>query len=58
VAALLNTGPPLLTPVLSANVVKAIWSEFGGGGSFSPSSGAHWTAGEIVDYLTSTMTSS
>jgi hypothetical protein len=55
VAALLNAGPPSLTPVLTANDVKAIWTEFGTGGSFSPSSGVHWTADEIVDYLRSTM---
>ena len=58
VAALLNTGPPLLTPVLSANAVKGIWTEFGTGGSFSPSSGVHWTADEIVAYLRPTMTTS
>lgn len=54
VAALLNAGPPSLTPVLSANAVKSIWTEFATGGSFSPSAGAHWTADEIVDYVRST----
>jgi hypothetical protein len=56
VAALLNAGPPSLTSVLTANDVKAMWTEFATTG-FSPSSGVHWTADEIVDYLRSTMTS-
>ena len=55
VAALLNTGPPSLTPVLSPSAVKDIWSEFATSGSFSPSSGAHWNATEIIDYLLTTM---
>jgi len=57
VAALLNAGPPSLTPVLSANAVKNIWTEFGTAGSFSPSSGVHWNASDIVDYLQSTTNS-
>jgi hypothetical protein len=56
VAALLNAGPPSLTSVLTANDVKAMWTEFATTG-FSPSSGVHWTADEIVEYLKSTMTS-
>jgi hypothetical protein len=56
VAALLNAGPPALTPVLSAAAVKGIWSEFAKTGSFSPSSGVHWGASAIVDYLKTTMT--
>ena len=57
VAALLNTGPPVLTPVLSYPFpLKHIWSEFAGpSGHFSPSSGASWDANEIVSYLSSTM---
>jgi hypothetical protein len=54
VAALLNAGPPSLTPVLSANDVKNIWTEFATTGSFSPSSGVHWNANEIVEYVRST----
>jgi hypothetical protein len=56
-AALLNLGPPSLTPVLSLPALKDIWSEFGNTGSFSPSSGAHWSASEIIAYLSTTMES-
>jgi len=55
VAALLNVGPPVLTPVLSAAAVKDIWSEFATNGSFSPSAGASWSAAEIIAYLQTTM---
>ena len=57
VAALLNIGPPVLTPVLLYPYpLKHIWSEFAASGHFSPSSGASWDASEIVNYLQSTMT--
>jgi hypothetical protein len=58
-AALLNAAAGL-TPVLLAPAVRDIWSEYGAsgygpGGSFSPSSGAHWTPLEINEYLLTTM---
>jgi len=56
-ATLLNLGPPSLVPVLSIPALKDIWSEFGNTGSFSPSSGAHWNASEIIAYLSTTMES-
>jgi hypothetical protein len=59
VAALLNTGPPVLTPVLStAAAVTGMWSEFAQAGSYSPSSGAFWSADELIDYLQTTMITS
>ena len=54
VAAVLNAAAGL-TPVLSVSAVKDIWSEFATTGFFSPSSGAHWDASEIVEYLLTTM---
>ena len=59
VAALLNAAAGL-TPVLLVPAVKDIWSEYGAsgygpGGFFSPSSGAHWNALEINEYLLTTM---
>ena len=58
-AALLNAAAGL-TPVLSVQAVKGIWSEYGASGygplgSFSPSSGAQWNALEINEYLLTTM---
>jgi hypothetical protein len=58
-AALLNAQAGL-TPTLSAVTVRDIWSEYGASGygpagSFSPSSGAHWDALEINEYLMTTM---
>jgi hypothetical protein len=58
-AALLNAAAGL-TPVLLVPAVRDIWSEYGAsgyglGGSFSPSSGAHWTPLEINEYLLTTM---
>ena len=58
-AALLNAAAGL-TPTLSVPAVRDIWSEYGAsgygpGGSFSPSSGAHWDALEINEYLLTTM---
>jgi hypothetical protein len=53
-AAVLNAAAGL-TPVLSVQAVKAIWNEFATGGSFSPSSGASWTANEIIEYLLTTV---
>jgi hypothetical protein len=55
VAALLNVGPPSLTPVLSAPLVKDIWSEFATTGHFTPTAGASWNAVEIISYLQTTM---
>jgi hypothetical protein len=55
-AALLNAAAGL-TPVLSAQTVKHIWSEFATVGHFSPSSGASWNASEIIEYLLTTMQS-
>lgn len=43
-----------LTPPLSPVVVKDIWAEFIQTGFFSPSSGGHWNAAEIIDYLSTT----
>jgi hypothetical protein len=43
-----------LTPPLSPVVVKDIWAEFILTGFFSPSSGGHWNAAEIIDYLSTT----
>src|SRR5207237_3627393 len=54
VAALLNAAEGL-TPVLSENAVKSIWSEYLATGSFSPSSGAHWAHDDIIAYLLTTM---
>ena len=59
VAALLNAAAGL-TPVLLVPAVKDIWSEYGASGygtagSFSPSSGAHWNALEIAEFLLTTM---
>ena len=53
-AALLNAAAGL-TPVLTVQIVKHIWSEFGTTGFFSPSSGVHWNATEIIEYLLTTM---
>ena len=52
-AALLNAAKGL-TPVLTIQLVKHIWSEFGTTGFFSPSSGVHWNATEIIEYLFTT----
>jgi len=54
VAALLNAAAGL-TPVLSENAVKGIWGEYLATGSFSPSSGAHWSHDDIIAYLLTTM---
>ena len=54
VAALLNAAGGL-TPVLSENAVKSIWSEYLATGSFSPSSGAYWSHDDIITYLLTTM---
>ncbi|HEX7273278.1 MAG TPA: hypothetical protein VF420_14125 [Casimicrobiaceae bacterium] len=54
VAALLNAQAGL-TPVLTVSAVKDIWSEFITTGFFSPQSGAHWNADEIIAYLLTTM---
>jgi hypothetical protein len=58
-AALLNAAAGL-TPTLLLPAVRDIWSEYGAtgygiGGSFSPSSGAHWNPLEINEYLMTTM---
>ena len=53
VAALLNAQAGL-TPVLTVIAVKHIWSEFITTGFFSPQSGAHWNADEIISYLATT----
>jgi hypothetical protein len=45
-----------LTPVLTTQLVKDIWSEYSQTGSFSPTSGAHWSADEILAYLETTFT--
>ena len=50
VAALLNAQAGL-TPVLSVQTVKHMWSEFSTTLTFSPSSGASWNHDELVDYL-------
>ncbi len=50
VAALLNVQAALV-PVLTATIVKDMWSEYLAKGSFSPSSGATWTQAELVEYL-------
>jgi hypothetical protein len=50
VAALLNVQAGLV-PVLTATIVKDMWSEYLAKGSFSPSSGATWTQTELIDYL-------
>lgn len=54
VAALLNAAAGH-TPVLSANAVKEIWSEYLSTGSYSPSSGIHWNHDQIIAYLLTTM---
>jgi len=56
VAALLNAASGL-TPVLTTQLVKHIWSEYytSGFGFFSPSSGARWNHDEIIEYLSTTM---
>jgi hypothetical protein len=43
-----------LTPPLTALVVKDIWAEFIQSGFFAPSSGGHWNAAEIIEYLSTT----
>ena len=58
-AAVLNVAAGL-TPVLSVQAVKDIWSEYGAtgygaGGSYSPSSGVTWNASEIIEYLLTTI---
>jgi hypothetical protein len=53
VAALLNAQAGY-TPPLSVTAVKGIWSEFITTGSFSPSSGVHWNANDIIAYLQTT----
>jgi hypothetical protein len=55
VAALLNAGPPVLSPVLLGPAIMDIWSEFATTGSFSPSAYAHWDANEIIEYVLTTM---
>lgn len=58
VAAELNrVGGLVPEAVLSAGAIQHIWSEFATSGVFRPTSGATWSAAEIVDYLRSTMTS-
>jgi hypothetical protein len=49
VAALLNTGPPVLTPFCRQRAaVTSIWSEFAQADpSYSPSSGAFWRPDEL-----------
>ena len=56
VAALLNAHAGY-TPSLSVGAVKGIWSEFITTGSFSPTSGVHWSADDIIAYLLTTMPS-
>ena len=56
VAALLNAHAGY-TPSLSVGAVKGIWSEFITTGSFSPTSGVHWSADDIIAYLHTTMPS-
>ena len=58
-AAVLNAAAGL-APVLSVQLVKDIWAEygqtgFGAGGTFSPASGATWNVTEILDYLSTTL---
>jgi len=53
VVALLNAASGL-TPVLSVTLVKSMWSEYCQHGYFSPSSGAKWSAAELLDYLSTT----
>jgi hypothetical protein len=55
VAALLNAGPPVLSPVLLGPAIRDIWSEFATTGFFTPTAGARWDANEIVEYLSTTM---
>src|SRR5438046_2665419 len=47
VAALLNAHAGY-TPSLSVGAVKGIWSEFITPASFSPSSGVHWSADDMI----------
>jgi hypothetical protein len=54
VAAMLNVAAGW-APVLTVPVVKAMWSEYLNTGTFSPSSGASWNHGELMDYLLTTM---
>ena len=57
-AALLNhAAGKVPNTVLSDTTIRAIWSEYARTGSFAPTRGVSWSAGEIVDYLKSTMTS-
>jgi len=56
-AALLNNASSKVPEsVLRAMTIQHIWTEFAQTGSFAPTSGASWSAAEIVDYLKSTMT--
>jgi len=43
------------TPVITVNTVKQIWSEYLTKGYFEPTAGIHWDAGQIVQYLKSTI---
>jgi len=57
-AALLNNASGKVPEtVLRAMTIQHIWTEYAQTGAFAPTSGASWSAAEIVDYLRSTMTS-
>jgi hypothetical protein len=57
-AALLNNASGKVPEsVLRAMTIQHIWTEFATKGSFAPTSGASWSAAEIVEYLKSTMIS-
>jgi len=54
VAALLNIAAGL-TPVITVQTVKDIWTEYITTGYYEPTAGTHWDHGQIVTYLDSTM---
>ena len=54
VAAYLNvrSSPPLIpATILTLVQVQHIWTEFLATGGYSPRTGVHWSAAELVDYL-------
>jgi hypothetical protein len=55
-AALLNAQMGWTAGVLSVSDVINIWNEYSLKGYFEPTAGVQWSAGQIVDYLQSTMT--
>jgi hypothetical protein len=57
VAALLNASksPPLTPPsILSAAMVKAVWTSYATHGYYEPTAGIQWTDTKIVDWITTT----